>query len=109
MRTEKLNTRAQDGVHPQMRKYWLALELQRAAMMIDIADDSPERTELETVRETYRALLVAEAGDAEAQRLVALVERINRYQVGDPDSEAACDEAFAEIIALPYPEPAAVN
>ena len=61
------------------------------------------------IRDTYRALLVAEAGDAAAQRLIDLVARINRYQVGDADSETACDEAFAEIMGLTYPEPAAAN
>lgn len=35
--------------------------------------------------------------------------RINRYQVGDADSETACDEAFAEIMGLTYPEPAAAD
>ena len=69
----------------------------------------PERTELKTIRETYRALLAAEAGDAEAQRLVDLMARINRYEVADPDSEAACDEAFAKTMALPHQEPAAAN
>ena len=109
MRTDNLNTSAHDRAHPQMRKYWLVLELQRTEMMFDVADDGPERTELETIRDTYRALLVAEAGDAEAQRLIDLVARINRYQVGDADSETACDEAFAEIMGLTYPEPAAAN
>ena len=46
--------------------------------MYDVADDGPERTEFETTRDTYRALLVAEAGDAEAQRLIDLVARMNR-------------------------------
>lgn len=77
--------------------------------MFDVADDRPERTELEINRHTDRALLVAEAGDAEAQRLIDLVARINRYQVGDADFETACDEAFAEIMGLTYPEPAAAN
>jgi hypothetical protein len=109
MRADNLNNSPQDTAHPQLRKYWLALELQRTAMMIDVADEGPERTALETIRDTHRALLVAEAGDAEAQRLIDLVARINRYQVGDPDSEAACDEAFAEIMGLAYPEPAAAD
>ena len=54
MRTDNLNTSAHDRAHPQMRKYWLVLELQR--------------TELETIRDTYHALLVAAAGDAEGLR-----------------------------------------
>lgn len=43
----------------------------------------PERTELKTIRETYRFLLVAEAGDAEAQRSIDPMARINRYEGGD--------------------------
>ena len=52
MRTDNLNTSAHDRAHPQMRKYWLVLELQRTEMVLDVADDGPERTELETIRDT---------------------------------------------------------
>jgi hypothetical protein len=49
-------------------------------------------------------LFVTEAGDAEAQSFIALVERFKRSQAGDPDVEAACDEDFGEIMALRYSE-----
>jgi hypothetical protein len=105
MRTANLGRNAHADAHPALRKYWLALEYQRADMMIALSDAGPERTQLETIVATYRDMLVAEAGEPEAHRLIALVDRINRYQVGDADSEAACDEAFEEIMGLVYAEP----
>ena len=105
MRNANLRRNAHADAHPALRKYWLALEYQRADMMIALADAGPERTQLQTISETYRQMLVAEAGDPEAHRLIAVVDRVNRYQVGDADSEAACDEAFEEIIGLVYAEP----
>jgi hypothetical protein len=109
MRNGNLDSDAHSKLHPQFRKYWLALEYKRTDMMIRLAEPGDEQRQLEVIRGRYGDLLIAEAVEAERERLLMLVERMNGYQPGDAQSEAVFEEIFNEIMAQPYDERTAAS